>query len=50
MFTFYAYRLYSDAHHDKADVKEAMKLFHFSITYLTALFVAMAVDVLVRYH
>lgn len=50
MFTFYAYRLYSDAHDDKADVKEAMKLFHFSITYLTALFVAMAVDVLVRYH
>ncbi len=50
MFTFYAYRLYVDAHHDKADVKEAMKLFHFSITYLTALFVAMAVDVLVRYH
>jgi heme o synthase len=50
LFTFYAYRLYADAHHDKADVKEAMKLFHFSITYLTALFVAMAVDVLVRYH
>ena len=50
MFTFYAYRLYVDAHNDKADVKEAMKLFHFSITYLTALFVAMAVDVLVRYH
>ena len=50
MFTFYAYRLYVDAHHDKADVKEAMKLFHFSITYLTALFLAMAVDVLVRYH
>ncbi len=50
MFTFYAYRLYVDAHHDKADVKEAMKLFHFSITYLTALFLAMVVDVLVRYH
>lgn len=49
-FTFYAYRLYVDAHNDKADVKDAMKLFHFSITYLTALFVAMAVDVLVRYH
>ncbi|MFV0316973.1 MAG: heme o synthase [Microthrixaceae bacterium] len=27
----------------------AMKLFHFSITYLTVLFVAMAVDVLVRF-
>ena len=34
----------------KADVGEAMRLFHFSITYLTALFVLMAVDVLVRYH
>ncbi len=50
LFTFYAYRLYVDAHNDKADVKDAMKLFHFSITYLTALFVAMAVDVLVRNH
>jgi heme o synthase len=50
LFTFYAYRLYADAHSDKADVKDAMKLFHFSITYLTALFVAMAVDVLVRNH
>ncbi len=50
LFTFYAYRLYVDAHNDKADVKDAMKLFHFSITYLTTLFVAMAVDVLVRYH
>ena len=35
---------------DKADVGEAMRLFHFSITYLTALFVFMAVDVLVRHH
>ena len=35
---------------DKADVAEAMRLFHFSITYLTALFVLMAVDVLVRNH
>ena len=50
LFTFYAYRLYVDAHNDKADVKDAMKLFHFSITYLTTLFVAMAVDVLVQYH
>lgn len=50
LFTLYAYRLFADAHHDKASVKDAMKLFHFSITYLTALFVAMAVDVLVRYH
>lgn len=50
LFTFYAYRLYRHAHQDKADVAEAMKLFHFSITYLTALFVLMAVDVLVRNH
>jgi heme O synthase-like polyprenyltransferase len=27
-----------------------MKLFHFSITYLSALFILMAVDVLVRNH
>lgn len=50
LFTFYALRLYRHAVHDRADVAEAMKLFHFSITYLTALFVLMAVDVLVRFH
>ena len=50
MFTFYALRLYRHAASDRADVGEAMRLFHFSITYLTALFVLMAVDVLVRYH
>lgn len=49
-FTFYSLRLYRHARVDKADVAEAMRLFHFSITYLTALFVLMAVDVLVRYH
>jgi protoheme IX farnesyltransferase len=49
-FTFYSLRLYRHAREDKADVAEAMRLFHFSITYLTALFVAMAVDVLVRNH
>jgi len=27
-----------------------MRLFHFSITYLSALFILMAVDVLVRHH
>ena len=47
LFTFYAARLYRHALVDKA---EAMRLFHFSITYLTALFVMMAVDVLVRHH
>jgi len=50
MFTFYAYRLYRHALVDKADVAEAMRLFHFSITYLSALFILMAVDVLVRNH
>ncbi|MGA2124246.1 MAG: heme o synthase [Acidimicrobiales bacterium] len=50
MFTFYALRLYRHARNDKADVAEAMKMFHFSITYLSALFILMAVDVLVRYH
>jgi protoheme IX farnesyltransferase len=50
LFTFYALRLYRHARTDKADVAEAMRLFHFSITYLTALFVLMAVDVLVRNH
>ncbi|MGC2168165.1 MAG: heme o synthase [Acidimicrobiales bacterium] len=48
MFTFYALRLYRHARNDKADVAEAMKMFHFSITYLSALFILMAVDVLVR--
>ncbi len=50
LFTFYALRLYRHAMTDRADVGEAMRLFHFSITYLTALFVMMAVDVLVRGH
>jgi protoheme IX farnesyltransferase len=50
MFTFYALRLYHHARNDKADVAEAMRLFHFSITYLSALFILMAVDVLVRNH
>jgi protoheme IX farnesyltransferase len=50
MFSFYALRLYRHAVSNKADVAEAMRLFHFSITYLTALFVFMAVDVLVRFH
>jgi heme o synthase len=50
LFSFYALRLYRHAVSNKADVAEAMRLFHFSITYLTALFVFMAVDVLVRFH
>jgi protoheme IX farnesyltransferase len=50
LFAFYSFRLYRHARADTADVAEAMRLFHFSITYLTALFVFMAVDVLVRNH
>ncbi len=50
MFSFYALRLYRNARSDRADVAQAMRLFHFSITYLSALFVLMAVDVLVRHH
>ncbi|MGA7834084.1 MAG: heme o synthase [Acidimicrobiales bacterium] len=50
MFTFSALRLYQHSRTDKADVAEAMRLFHFSITYLSALFILMAVDVLVRNH
>lgn len=50
LFTLYALRLYRHARTDRADVAEAMRLFHFSITYLSALFVLMAVDVLVRSH
>lgn len=49
-FTFYALRLYRHARVDRANVAEAMRLFHFSITYLSALFLLMAVDVLVRNH
>ncbi|MFI5035383.1 MAG: heme o synthase [Acidimicrobiales bacterium] len=50
LFVLHAWRLHRHAVTDRADVGEAMRLFHFSITYLTALFVLMAVDVLVRYH
>ncbi len=50
MFTFYALNLYRHARDDRAEPAEAMRLFHFSITYLSALFILMAVDVLVRSH
>ncbi len=50
MFTFFSWRLYRHAKSDVAIVSEAMQLFHYSITYLTALFVLMAVDVLVHPH
>ena len=41
MFTFYSVQLLRDP-----DSKKAMKVFTFSLTYLTMLFVAMGVDVL----
>ncbi len=50
LFTFYALRLYRHARDERADVGEAMRLFHYSITYLSALFILMAVDVVVRHH
>ncbi len=49
-FSAYAWKLYSLARRGLADVAAAMRLFHFSITYLTGLFVMMAVDTLVRHH
>ena len=49
LFTLYAIRLHRHATQGRADAGEAMRLFHFSVTYLTALFIAMAVDVLVRH-
>ena len=41
-------QLYMKARRNEAGGPEAMKVFHFSITYLTLLFVAMAGDVLLR--
>lgn len=50
LFTWYAAKLWLLAREDKADVAGAMRLFHYSITYLTALFIFMAIDVIVRHH
>jgi heme o synthase len=50
VFSWMAWRLFVHARVGTADVAEAMKLFHYSISYLTGLFVLMAVDVLVRGH
>ena len=47
-FVLMSVRLYQKARRGEADVAAAMKLFHFSITYLTLLFVGMAADVLIR--
>ncbi len=49
-FVAMAARMFRSARRGVADVSNAMRLFKFSITYLTALFVMMAVDVLVRHH
>jgi protoheme IX farnesyltransferase len=45
VFLFYALRL-----RRRATPRAAMRLFQYSITYLTLLFAAMAGDVLVRFH
>ncbi len=44
-----AARLWSLARRNQSVARESMRLFHYSITYLTVLFIAMAVDVLVRH-
>jgi protoheme IX farnesyltransferase len=49
-FTYFAASLYFHARAGRADAARAMRLFGFSITYLTALFVLIAGDVLVRHH
>ena len=50
VFIVMAAHLWRLARDDRATGREAMRLFGYSITYLTALFVAMAADVLIRYH
>jgi protoheme IX farnesyltransferase len=49
-FLFMTARLWRLARTDKATGKEAMRVFGYSITYLTVLFVAMAGDVLITNH
>ena len=48
VFVWMSVKLYQKARRGEADVAAAMKMFHFSITYLTLLFVGMAADVLIR--
>jgi heme o synthase len=48
-FLLMAGRLWQLARTDRATGRDAMRLFSYSITYLTVLFVAMAVDVLIRH-
>ncbi len=49
-FLFMTVRLWKLARSDRATGRDAMRVFSYSITYLTALFVAMAGDVLIRNH
>jgi protoheme IX farnesyltransferase len=49
-FLFMTTRLWNLARTDRATGKEAMRVFSYSITYLTLLFVAMAGDVLIKSH
>ncbi|MGH9090760.1 MAG: heme o synthase [Acidimicrobiales bacterium] len=50
VFIGMAGRLWQRARGDRATTRDAMRLFGYSITYLTLLFVAMAGDILVRYR
>jgi protoheme IX farnesyltransferase len=49
-FLFMTTRLWNLARSDRATGREAMRVFSYSITYLTVLFVAMAGDVLIMNH
>jgi len=49
-FLYLVTRLWGLAQTDRATGREAMRVFGYSITYLTVLFVAMAGDVLIRNH
>jgi protoheme IX farnesyltransferase len=46
-FMLESYRLHREG--SRGEVKNPMKLFHGSITYLTVLFIAVAVDPLIRF-
>ena len=49
-FLFLVTRLWGLAQNDRATGRDAMRVFGYSITYLTVLFVAMAADVLITNH
>ena len=48
-FLFMTVRLWNLARTDRATGKEAMRVFSYSITYLTLLFVLMAVDIFTKH-